>query len=117
MKMSETDNEERLQIAERLRTAREYLGLSQAEIAQLVGLTRTAITGIESGARKVEATELKRLSSIYRRSVEYLLTGCEPAYSGPEQFAFLARAIKGLTQKDVDEVARFAKFLRASKAN
>lgn len=116
--MSETDNdEERVQIAERLRAAREYMGFSQAEIAQLVGLPRTAITGIESGIRKVEATELKRLSRIYRRSVEYLLTGCEPAYAGPEQFAFLARAINGLTQKDVDEVARFAEFLRASKAS
>lgn len=116
--MSETDNDaDRIQIAERLRSAREYMGLSQADIAQLVGLPRTAITGIETGARKVEATELKRLSSIYRRSAEYLLTGCEPAYSGPEQFAFLARAINGLTQKDVDEVARFADFLRASKAD
>ncbi|KAB0568427.1 MULTISPECIES: helix-turn-helix domain-containing protein [Pseudomonas] len=116
--MSETDNdEERIQIAERLRTAREYMGLSQAQIAQLVGLPRTAITGIETGTRKVEATELKRLSGIYRRSAEYLLTGCEPAYSGPEQFAFLARAVNGLTQKDVDEVARFADFLRASKAS
>lgn len=116
--MSEIDtDEERIQIAERLRAAREYLGISQSEIAQMVGLPRTAITGIESGSRKVEATELKRLSTIYRRSVEYLLTGCEPAYNGPEQFAFLARAINGLTQKDVDEVARFADFLRASKAS
>lgn len=116
--MSDPDNaEDRVQIAERLRAAREYMGLSQADIAQLVGLPRTAITGIESGTRKVEATELKRLSGVYRRSVEFLLTGCEPAYSGPEQFAFLARAVNGLTQKDVDEVARFADFLRASKAN
>ncbi|XLX40665.1 helix-turn-helix domain-containing protein [Ectopseudomonas mendocina] len=115
--MSDPDNaEDRAQIAERLRAAREYMGLSQADIAQLVGLPRTAITGIESGTRKVEATELKRLSSIYRRSVEYLLTGCEPTYNGPEQFAFLARAVNGLTQNDVDEVARFADFLRASKA-
>lgn len=116
--MSDSYNaEERLQIAERLREAREYIGLSQAEIAQLVGLPRTAITGIEAGTRKVEATELKRLSNIYRRSAEYLLTGCEPADNGPEQFAFLARAVNGLTPKDVDEVARFADFLRASKAS
>ncbi|MDR7024165.1 helix-turn-helix domain-containing protein [Pseudomonas peli] len=115
--MSEADNGvERLQIAERLRSAREYMGFSQADIAQMVGLPRTAITGIEAGSRKIEATELKHLSSLYRRSAEYLLTGCEPAYSGPEQLAFLARAINGLDPKDVDEVARFAEFLRASKA-
>jgi transcriptional regulator with XRE-family HTH domain len=116
--MNDPDSaEHRAQIAERLRAAREYMGLSQADIAQLVGLPRTAITGIESGTRRIEATELKRLADIYRRSVEYLLTGCEPVYRGPEQFAFLARAVNGLTQKDVDEVARFANFLRASKAD
>ncbi|SFO33715.1 hypothetical protein SAMN05444065_11366 [Pseudomonas syringae] len=32
--------------------------------------------------------------------------------SGPTQLAFLARAINGLSQQDIDEVARFAEFLK-----
>lgn len=114
--MSDTESD-RAQLAERLRAAREYIGLSQADVASVIGVPRTAITGIETGTRKLEAVELKHLSRLYRRSAEYLLTGAEPAPSGPEQLAFLARAINGLTEKDVSEVARFADFLRASKAS
>ncbi|MBV1790360.1 helix-turn-helix domain-containing protein [Marinobacterium sp. D7] len=106
-----------IQIAERLRAAREYMGFSQAEIGQMTGLDSAAIVDIESGAREVEAEELNLLSKIYRRSAEYLLTGSEPAYSGPEQFSFLARATKGLSTKDKEEVAQFAEFLRASDAS
>lgn len=116
--MSETDNNgEQVEIAERLRAAREYIGFSQAEAAQISGLSYSAISDIESGARKVESAELSRLSNIYRRTANYFLTDCEPAYTEPDQFAFLARAIKGLSQKDIEEVAHFAEFLRSSEAS
>lgn len=113
--MSEPSNEkQREQIAERLREAREYVGLSQDDVAAALGLSRPSITNIELGTRKVEATELNKLARLYRKSLDYLLTGREPVPSGPEQLAFLARAVKGLSQKDIDEVARFAEFLRQS---
>lgn len=102
---------------DRLRQAREYVGLSQDEVAMSLGLSRPSITNIELGARKVEATELGKLAKLYRRTLEYLLTGVEPAHSGPEQLAFLARAVKGLSEKDLEEVARFAEFLKQSERN
>lgn len=113
--MSEPSSEkQRMQIAERLREAREYVGLSQDDVAAALGLSRPSITNIELGTRKVEATELNKLARLYRKSLDYLLTGREPPPSGPEQLAFLARAVKGLSQKDIDEVARFAEFLKQS---
>lgn len=116
--MSEADNhDEPEKMAERLRAAREYIGFSQAEVAQIVGLSCSAIVNMESGIRQVDSTELKHLSSIYRRTAKYLLTGSEPDYPGPDQFAFLARATKGLSNKDIEEVAHFAEFLRSSKAS
>ncbi len=99
---------------DRLRQAREYVGLSQDEVATALGLSRPSVTNIELGTRKVEATELGKLAQLYRRTLEYLLMGVEPAPSGPEQLAFLARAVKGLSEKDVEEVARFAEFLKQS---
>lgn len=105
---------QRAEMAERLRQSREYVGLSQEEVASALGISRPAVTHIESGSRKVEATELSILARLYRRTLEYLLTGREPAPQGPEQLAFLARAIKGLSDRDLDEVARFAEFLKQS---
>lgn len=112
----ETDGRDaqRSRIAERLRQAREYVGLSQDEVAAALGISRPAVTNIESGTRKVEATELNVLANLYRRSLDFLMTGREPMPSGPEQLAFLARAIKGLSERDLDEVARFAEFLKYS---
>ena len=115
--MSPTDHTDaqRLDMAMRFREAREYIGLSQEDVARALNLSRPAVTNIESGTRRVEAVELDKLARLYRRSVNYLLTGEEPiAASNPEEVAFLARALKGLSPRDVAEVARFAEFLRRS---
>jgi len=113
MEMNERDVQ-RSRIAERLRQAREYVGLSQDDVAAALGISRPAVTHIESGTRKVEATELNVLANLYRKSLDFLLTGRETVTDAPEQLAFLARAIKGLSDRDLDEVARFAEFLKYS---
>lgn len=112
--MNDVRQDERNQIGDRLRRAREYMGLSQEEVANALGLPRPSITHIEQGARKVEGIELSKLAKLYRRTLDYLLTGTEPVSDGPEQLAFLARAVKGLSEKDLEEVARFAEFLKHS---
>ena len=115
MSANDQTDTQRLEMAARFREAREYVGLSQEEVARALNLSRPAITNIESGSRRVEAVELDRLGRLYRRSVNYFLTGQEPvAAANPEQVAFLSRALKGLSQRDVAEVARFAEFLRRS---
>lgn len=101
-------------MAHRLRDAREYVGLSQEDVAQALGVSRPTITNIEMGNRRVEAVELDKLATLYRQSVTYLLSGEESVGTSPDQVRFLARAIQGLTQKDMEEVARFATFLKRS---
>lgn len=106
--------EQRAAMAVRLREAREYVGLSQEDVAQALGLSRPAITNIETGNRRVEAVELDKLATLYRQSVSFLLTGDEPVGVSPPEVEFLARALQGLSPKDVEEVARFASFLKRS---
>lgn len=105
-------SKDRVDLAQRLRRAREYLGLSKEDVSEAIQLSQPSITLIESGGRKVEATELSRLARLYRVNVDYLLSGREPELTGPTQLSFLARAIKGLSDSDVQEVARFAEFLK-----
>lgn len=99
-------------MATRLKDAREYLGLSQDDVAAVLGISRPAVTNIESGNRKVEAVELDQLAKLYGRPVNYFLSGANEEL--PEKAAFYARTFKDLSEKDLDEVARFAEFLRAS---
>lgn len=103
---------QRFELSRRLRLAREYVGLTQEDVAGVLGVPRPAITGIESGMRKVEAIELSRLSVLYGRSFESLLTGNVPAKE--ERVAFIARATRGLTDADLEELARFAAFLSSN---
>jgi len=115
MNIRDQGDEQREAMALRLREAREYVGLSQEDVANALSLSRPAITNIESGNRRVEAVELDKLATLYRQSVSFLLTGEEPIGTAPTpQVAFLARALKGLSEKDVEEVARFAAFLKRS---
>ncbi|WP_144157140.1 helix-turn-helix domain-containing protein [Paraburkholderia sp. BCC1885] len=103
---------DRMQLGRRLREAREYVGLSQEEVAFALSVSRPAVGHIESGTRKVEAFELNKLSELYGRTVDYLLTGNAPA--DDTRVAFLARATKGMSDSDMDELARFAAFLKNS---
>jgi transcriptional regulator with XRE-family HTH domain len=50
------------EVGERVRRTRLSLGLSQAELAGLVGLDRTMIAKIEAGTRRIDALELIGLS-------------------------------------------------------
>lgn len=101
-------------MAQRLREAREYVGLSQQDVAHALGVSRPAITNIETGNRRVEAVELDKMATLYRQSVTFLLSGEDAVGAVPAQVQFLARAVKGLSQKDMEEVARFASFLKRS---
>jgi Zn-dependent peptidase ImmA (M78 family)/transcriptional regulator with XRE-family HTH domain len=61
------------QLGERLRTAREKRGLSQQTVAEILGLSRTAVTNMEMGNRAVSSLELTQLAQEYGRSITYFL--------------------------------------------
>ena len=97
----------------RLREIREYLGISQQNVAQATGIQRTAVSDIERGQRKVDSLELRKLSKLYRYPVSYLL-----GESGDDEAAApvtaLARVFDDLAEQDRQEVLRFAEYLRYS---
>ena len=102
------------QIAQRLREAREYLGLSQGVVADAIGVPRPSISMMESGQRKVSADELRKLAKLYRKPYEYFL-GEEvvgEAAESSESVTALFRATEYLSENDRRQVLRFAEFLR-----
>jgi transcriptional regulator with XRE-family HTH domain len=110
---SDDESVDRQKLGARLREAREYLGLSQDEVAKYLGIPRTALSHIESGQRRIDALELKKLAQLYKRPVVYF-TGESPSDTGmPEDVAHLARAATGLSEGDRRELSRFAEYLRS----
>lgn len=108
-------SDDRKSLGAKLREAREYLGLSQDEVAKDVGITRSAISLLESGQRKVDALELKKLADVYQRAVTDF-TGDSEIIDAPATdtvVQHLARAAAKLTETDRAELLRFAEFLSA----
>jgi len=106
-------DDQRTLLARRLREAREHAGMSQEQVAFVLAMSRPTVGNMETGVRKVEAVELHLLSTLYGRTVDFLL-GREEA-ANDTRAASLARATRGLSDQDISEVARFAKFLRSAR--
>jgi transcriptional regulator with XRE-family HTH domain len=100
--------QEQASLGRRLREAREVLGLKQEDVSAVIGIPRTSVVSMESGKRNVTATELKKLSALYRRSVEWLL-GTEP--DATVEGETLLRTTNKLSENDQMQVLRFAQFL------
>lgn len=111
--MAENDEAERMVLGARLKEAREYLGFSQDEVAEAVGISRSAVSLIESGQRKVEVLELKRFAALFDRPIESFTGESTPSVTEANEILALARAAKKLSTKDVKELRRFAEFLQS----
>lgn len=62
----------------RLRAAREESGLTQAQVAAELGVSRPLLIAIEKGAREASPSELVKLAVIYRKPVSELLRSGPP---------------------------------------
>ena len=102
-----------LELARKLRASRLEAGMSQAEAAEAVGLSRVAIAEIEAGRRKVSSIELSAFSRTYGQPIEALLAdqGSQVAGGSPVT-THLARTVKQLTKEDQDQLLRFAEYLK-----
>ena len=103
-------------LSARLKEAREYRGFSQEEVAQHLGVPRTAISLIESGSRRVEALELRRFAKLYQTTMESL-AGEDQDTAEPESIRLVARATADLSATDRSEVLRFVHFLQSRKSD
>lgn len=103
-------------LSERLRDTREYLKLTQQQVAEQTGIPRTAISEIEGGRRKVDSLELKKLARLYRYPVAYFLNEDLDAIPDEHALAALPRRVAGLNLKteQMNQVMKFAQFLQMS---
>ena len=112
---SEVKDNDRKSLGERLREAREYLGFSQDQVATFLGVSRSALSNMETGQRKVEALELKKLAGLYKRTVSHFTGEEAEEVTFDADVAHLARKVSELSADDRVELGRFADFLRSRK--
>lgn len=106
-------SEETEALGRKLGEVRKYLGFDQAEVARHLGTTRNALAEIEGGQRRVDAQELARLANLFEVDVGYL-TGQAPVGADPvPDIVHLARRAANVSERDCEELGRFAAYLHA----
>jgi len=68
-----------LDFGKRIAQARSDADMTQAELGQAIGLDRTAIAKLESGRRKVSATELVAIAAALDRPIDWFVSESPPS--------------------------------------
>src|SRR5690242_11578409 len=103
----------RMIIASRIRQAREMAGLSQGQVARMLGLHRPSISEAEAGNRNVSAEELAELAKIYDVSISWLAgENAERPDPRSERAELAARQLSRLSPEDLDRLLTLLASIR-----
>lgn len=102
----------RNEIANRLQAARKQAGLTQGQVAAMLGLKRPTISEIEAGRRKVSAEDIAEFSKIYGVSVAWLTAQDNETINPSVELA--ARELSKLKKEDLDAVLNLLNTLRSA---
>ncbi len=115
--MSETQDSKRSVIAARLREARKMAGISQGQVAKLLGMHRPTISEIEAGNRRVSAEELSKFSDIYDVTVSWLLAEtAEQLETSDPRLQLAARELSKLKPDELNRLMRLLASMRSADA-
>lgn len=67
------ENALKMVIGDRIKSLREKRGINQKELAQKIGISKSAMSKIESESRKVEDVLLIKICEVLETSADYLL--------------------------------------------
>ena len=104
------------ELKERLRFAREYAGLSQAQVAKMIDVHRPTISEIEAGRRRVTAEEMAEFARIYDVSISWLMGSDNDDVIGDDRVRLAARELAKLKPADLDRIMRLLATIRKPKA-
>ncbi len=105
-------------IASRMREARKMAGLSQAQVAKMLGLHRPSISEIEAGNRSVSAEEIAQLAEIYDVSALWLLgEGVDKVDVHDDKLQLAARELQKLKPEDLDRLLTLLASMRTGRDN
>ena len=80
-------------------------GLSQAQVAKMLGLPRPSVTDMESGNRRVGADEISVLAELYEVSATWLLgEGATKVDAHDDKLQLAARELDKLKADDLDRL-------------
>lgn len=109
-----TDSKAKEEIAKRLRWARKQAGLSQGQVARLLGVHRPTISQIESGDRSLKADEIQKFAEMYDVKDSWIVSGDAKIDKDEDaKLTLAARELKKLRKEDLDTILQLVRILRS----
>lgn len=102
-----------MEFKDRLIKLRKELNLTQEELAQKIGYTRTAISAWEIGRNEPSNADTIKLADFFGVSTDYLLGKSD--IRNPEEFKYAYNRPKeadGLSDEEVNDALRFYKEMK-----
>jgi len=109
------EDSNRGEIGSRIRMAREMAGLSQGQVAKLMGLHRPSVTEIEAGNRRVSTDELEQFAALFDVSTSWLLGEDESGKPDQAKLQLAARELEKLKPEDLDRLMKLLAAIRQEK--
>jgi transcriptional regulator with XRE-family HTH domain len=108
-----------MSVADRIRSRRLKLGITQTQLAKAAKLTPAAISQFESGARKPSFDALSKLATALKVTTDYLLGRKQPSYEdilADPKVSVMFRGLMGFSEKDKETMLEFYEFLKNRNA-
>ena len=100
-------------IGQRLKKLREEKDLTQAQVAKILGVSRTTYTQYETGKSEPDLATVSKLAEIYETSVDFLLGKTDI----PTPIETIAAHHEGedWTEEELEEIERFKEFVKMKR--
>lgn len=99
-------------IGKKLKMAREFLALTQEQVALTLDLTRNIVGNIENDKRDVKPEELLKFSKLYGITMEEIVSEDKNVDLSSQVFA---RGFDSLSDRDQQEILNLIKFKNSYK--
>lgn len=97
-------------IGERIALGRESADLTQAQLAEAIGVGRTVLAKIENGSRRVSASELFAIADVLDRPIDWFVVESPPAVVSRREDPSMAGHTRQM-DLELDRLARDVSFL------
>jgi len=104
----------RVEIAGRLRMARETSGLSQGQVAKRLNMHRPTVSEIEAGRRRVSAEEIATFAKLYGIDANWITEGSKDLAGDSDKILLAARQFSKLNEKDLERLMQLIQMLRGA---
>lgn len=104
---------DKVEIAKRIRDARELSGLSQGQAAKKLGMHRPTISEIEAGRRNVRADELQAFADLYGVEISWLANEVVSDDKVDKAILAAARELSSMSDDDLNTLISTIKMIKS----